>query len=70
MPIRQQAFAGADLVLVTVKSGETEEMAELIARHAPPDAAVVSLQNGTGNAARLRQLLLGRAARGRRHGAV
>ena len=44
------AFAGAGLVLVTVKSGDTAEMAELIARHAPPDATVVSLQNGTGNA--------------------
>ena len=46
------AFAGAGLVLVTVKSGDTADMAELIARHAPPDATVVSLQNGTGNAAR------------------
>ena len=52
-----QAFAGAGLVLVTVKSGDTAEMAELIARHAPPDATIVSLQNGTGNAARLRQSL-------------
>lgn len=53
------AFTGAALVLVTVKSGDTAEMAELIARHAPPDATVVSLQNGTGNAARLRQSLVG-----------
>jgi 2-dehydropantoate 2-reductase len=52
-----EAFAGAGLVLVTVKSGDTAEIAETIARLAPPDATVVSLQNGTGNAARLRQLL-------------
>jgi 2-dehydropantoate 2-reductase len=52
-----EAFAGAGLVLVTVKSGDTTEMAGLIARHAPPDATVVSLQNGTGNAALLRQSL-------------
>jgi 2-dehydropantoate 2-reductase len=51
------AFAGAGLVLVTVKSGDTAEMAALIARHAPPDATVVSLQNGTGNATLLRQSL-------------
>jgi 2-dehydropantoate 2-reductase len=52
-----EAFAGAGLVLVTVKSGDTAEMGALIARHAPPDATVVSLQNGTGNAALLRQSL-------------
>ena len=51
------AFAGAGLVLVTVKSGDTVEMAKLVARHAPADATVVSLQNGTGNAALLRQSL-------------
>ena len=44
-----KAFAGAGLVLVTVKSGDTAEMAATIARHAPPDAVVVSLQNGTAN---------------------
>jgi 2-dehydropantoate 2-reductase len=43
------ALAGAGLVLLTVKSGATREMAELIARHAPPEAVVVSLQNGVGN---------------------
>ncbi len=44
-----RALAGARIILVTVKSGATVEMADLIARHAPPDAAVVSLQNGVGN---------------------
>ena len=43
------ALAGAEIVLVTVKSGATAEMAGLIARHAPADAVVVSLQNGVGN---------------------
>lgn len=43
------ALGRADLVLVTVKSGATAEMAALIAAHARPDAAVVSLQNGVGN---------------------
>ncbi len=51
------ALAGAGIVLVTVKSGATEEMARLIARHAPPDATVVSLQNGVGNLDLLRQYL-------------
>jgi 2-dehydropantoate 2-reductase len=43
------ALAGAQIVLVTVKSGTTAEMAGLIARHAPAEAVVVSLQNGVGN---------------------
>jgi 2-dehydropantoate 2-reductase len=51
------AFAGAGIILVTVKSGATEDMAKLIARHAPADAVVVSLQNGVGNLDRLRQYL-------------
>jgi 2-dehydropantoate 2-reductase len=40
-----------------VKSGDTAEMGGLIARHAPADATIVSLQNGTGNVALLRQSL-------------
>lgn len=44
------ALAQADVILVTVKSGATAEMAERIGRHAPPGAAIVSLQNGVGNA--------------------
>jgi 2-dehydropantoate 2-reductase len=43
------ALAGARIVLVTVKCGDTAAVAELIACHAPPDAVVVSLQNGVGN---------------------
>lgn len=48
------ALAIADLVLVTVKNGATEEMAALIATHTRGDVVVVSLQNGVGNADRLR----------------
>ena len=51
------AFGGANIVLVTVKSGATEEMAALVGQFAPPDAVVVSLQNGVGNAARIRAAL-------------
>lgn len=44
------AMEDAGLILVTVKCADTAAMADLIARHAPPDAWVVSLQNGVGNA--------------------
>ncbi|MBN9272469.1 MAG: 2-dehydropantoate 2-reductase, partial [Mesorhizobium sp.] len=53
-------LTGADIVLVTVKSGATEDMARLIAKHARADATVVSLQNGIDNAARLKALVAGR----------
>ncbi len=53
------ALSGAGLVLLTVKSGATREMAELIARHAPSDAVVVSLQNGVGNLEVMRGYLQG-----------
>ena len=43
------AFAEADVVLVTVKSGATSAMAGLIAEHATSGVTVVSLQNGVGN---------------------
>ena len=45
----EAAFAGADIILVTVKGGATAAMAALIAEHAPAGATVVSLQNGVGN---------------------
>lgn len=51
------AFAEARIVLVTVKSGATEEMAHLIGAHASPEAVVVSLQNGVRNAGTLRSTL-------------
>jgi len=43
------ALVQAEIVLVTVKSADTAPMADLIARHAPDHAVVVSLQNGIGN---------------------
>ncbi|MGN6310821.1 MAG: 2-dehydropantoate 2-reductase [Xanthobacteraceae bacterium] len=53
-------LAEAVIVLVTVKSADTAAMADEIARHAPADAVVVSLQNGIGNVAILREHLPGR----------
>lgn len=47
------ALADADIILVTVKSGQTLEMAELIEQHAPQHAIIVSLQNGVENAERI-----------------
>jgi 2-dehydropantoate 2-reductase len=55
-----QIFGDAAAVLVTVKSADTAAIADLIARHAPADAVVVSLQNGIGNISVLRQRLPGR----------
>ncbi|MCK1636735.1 2-dehydropantoate 2-reductase [Bradyrhizobium sp. 157] len=57
-------LADAGVVLVTVKSADTAAMADAIARHAPPDVVVVSLQNGIGNAAVLRHRLPGRRVLG------
>jgi 2-dehydropantoate 2-reductase len=57
-------FSGVGAVLVTVKSADTAGMAELIARHAPADAVVVSLQNGVGNLPVLRERLPGRRVLG------
>ncbi|TPI75408.1 2-dehydropantoate 2-reductase [Mesorhizobium sp. B2-8-9] len=54
------ALPDADVILVTVKSGATGEMAGLIAAHGRADAVVVSLQNGVDNADRLRAALPGR----------
>jgi 2-dehydropantoate 2-reductase len=53
-------FADAGVVLVTVKSADTAEIADIIAAHAPSDAVIVSLQNGVGNVAVLREKLPGR----------
>ncbi|MBZ9850497.1 2-dehydropantoate 2-reductase [Mesorhizobium sp. CA14] len=54
------ALPDADVILVTVKSGATTEMAGLIAAHGRPDAVAVSLQNGVNNTDRLRAALPGR----------
>lgn len=53
-------FHSAGIVLVTVKSADTAEVADQIAQHAPQDAVIVSLQNGIGNVAVLRERLGGR----------
>ena len=53
-------FSDVGAVLVAVKSADTAEMADIIARHAPADAVIVSLQNGVGNVALLRARLPGR----------
>jgi 2-dehydropantoate 2-reductase len=57
-------FADAGVLLVTVKSADTPEIADIIARHAPADAVVVSLQNGVGNLSVLRERLPGRRVLG------
>ena len=53
-------FKDAGVVLVTVKSTDTADIAGLIAQHAPPEAVIISLQNGVGNVAELRERLPGR----------
>jgi 2-dehydropantoate 2-reductase len=55
-----EALAGADLVLVTVKSMATGEAAAAIAAHAPAGTVVVSFQNGVSNPDVLRAALPGR----------
>ena len=57
-------FQDAAVVLVTVKSADTAGMADTIATHAPDDAIIVSLQNGVGNVATLRERLAGRPVLG------
>jgi len=51
------AMRDAASILVAVKSTDTAAMADLIARHAPLDATIVSLQNGVDNVPLLRERL-------------
>lgn len=51
------ALAGADVVLVTVKSQATAEAGALVERHAPAEASVVAFQNGLRNAEVLRRVV-------------
>jgi 2-dehydropantoate 2-reductase len=53
------ALAGADLILVTVKSADTAEAGQTIAKHAKSGALVMSFQNGIGNADTLHEILPG-----------
>ena len=52
-----ECFADADLILVTVKSGATVDIANDIEKFAPAGAVIVSLQNGVTNADKLRQVV-------------
>lgn len=54
------ACADADLILVTVKSTDTEAAGDAIARHARPQAVLLSFQNGISNPDRLRARAGGR----------
>ena len=56
-------LARADVVLVTVKSGDTATISNLIDQHAPIKAPVISLQNGLRNGALLQEALPGRDVR-------
>jgi len=51
------AVQGAELVLFCVKSPDTEQAGAAMAAHLPPQALVLSLQNGVDNAARLARTL-------------
>ncbi|MFV0244777.1 MAG: ketopantoate reductase family protein [Qingshengfaniella sp.] len=48
-----EGVAGADLVIVSVKSGDIPAAGQAIAPHLAPDAILLSFQNGVGNAERL-----------------
>jgi 2-dehydropantoate 2-reductase len=52
-----EAAADADLVLVTVKSADTDDAGQALARVLTGDTMVVSFQNGLGNAERLKRHL-------------
>ena len=52
-----QAFANADVILVAVKSDDTEDIARAIAAHAPETSVTLSLQNGLNNVPCLRSHL-------------
>ena len=52
-----EGVAGADLVLVCVKSGDTEEAGRLMLPHLAPGAVILSLQNGVDNGERLSRVI-------------
>lgn len=52
-----ECMSGAEMIIVTVKTPATPEMAGLIAQHAPPGIPVLSWQNGLENADLLRSAL-------------
>ncbi|MEL6681849.1 MAG: 2-dehydropantoate 2-reductase [Pseudomonadota bacterium] len=50
-------LAGSSMVLVCVKSNDTSAAVQILRRHAPPDARIISLQNGLTNADTLSDVL-------------
>ncbi len=52
-------LAGSDIVIFSVKSGDTEEAARAVSRHIGGQSLVLSFQNGIENAARLHAILHG-----------
>jgi 2-dehydropantoate 2-reductase len=60
---RIEDAAGAQLVLVCVKTPDTETVARALAPHLPPDALVISFQNGVDNVERMHRSI-GLAAAG------
>ena len=62
-------FSDAGVVLVTVKSADTAEIADVIARHAPHDAVIVVPAERRRQCRRAARAIAG-ADRARRHGAV
>ena len=55
-----EALAGAQIIALTVKSGDTATAAEAISNHATPGAMVISFQNGVSNIDMLEHGLRGR----------
>ncbi|MBE1284147.1 MAG: 2-dehydropantoate 2-reductase [Rhodobacteraceae bacterium] len=56
-------LAQGNIIVVAVKSGATQEMADFIRTHAPADAVILSFQNGLSNIRTLRDALPGRDVR-------
>jgi 2-dehydropantoate 2-reductase len=55
--LSMSALVHADYIIVTVKSGDTKEVAQRIAEYAKQSAVIVSFQNGVGNGQILQQHL-------------
>ena len=53
--IRNDSLPDADVILLCVKSQDTEQAAAILNRYAKQSAVIISLQNGVGNAHLLRQ---------------
>ncbi len=62
--LKPEDISTADIILVTVKSQDTEEAAQVIKTYAKADAMIVSFQNGVSNAGALRKYLKGQTVLG------